>query len=432
MSDTYPIAPHGGTLVDLLVGGDAAAALAERGREPAQDRRRTSASSPTSRCSRSARSARSPGSRARRDYHSVLDSMHLENGLAWAIPVVLVGDRGAGASVRRSAARWRSRRPRAPTPSRCSGSAGRSSATSRRKPSRSTAPTRPSTRASPPCTSRASTAWPATSRCCRCRCTPTSAPTGSRRPRPAPSSPSAAGRRSSASRRATRSTARTSTSQKCALEIVDGLLVHPLVGETKSDDIPADVRMDCYEALLESYYPKDRVMLVDLPGGDALRRARARRSSTRSAARTTAARTSSSGRDHAGVGDYYGTYDAQQIFDEFEPGRARHHAAVLRALVLVQARARAWPSPKTCPHGDGDRVFLSGTKVREMLRGGRASPAGVHAARGRRHPDRGDAGAGGLREGTPAGTAGSPISRLGRRLSLPPTGSPSWSPASMI
>ena len=127
--------------------------------------------------------------------------------------------------------------------------------------------------------------------------------------------------------------------QKCALEIVDGLLVHPLVGETKGDDVPADVRMQCYEALFEGYYPKDRAMLSRLPGRDALR-GPARGHLARHRAQELRITHFIVGRDHAGVGTYYGTYDAQQIFEEFDAGRAGHHAAELRALVLVQALRR--------------------------------------------------------------------------------------------
>jgi sulfate adenylyltransferase len=159
---------------------------------------------------------------------------------------------------------------------------------------------------------------------------------------------------------------------KIAMEVSDGVLIHPIVGALKPGDIPAEVRLNCYQALIDRYLPAERVVLKVYPmemryGGprEALLHAIIRQNFGCSHLII--------GRDHAGVGKYYGPFDAQKIFDQLEPGSLQIQPLKLDWTFWCHA-CGAMASMKSCPHGKENRLLISGTELRAMLSEGRHPP----------------------------------------------------------
>ncbi|MEO8476028.1 MAG: sulfate adenylyltransferase [Actinomycetota bacterium] len=370
MSESYPTAPHGGTLINLLADEAKAAALAQ---EAANLPKIVPNERELSDLEMLAVGALSPltGFQGEADYHAVLDSMHLANGLPWAIPVVLGIDEeqahqlGGGGSV----ALLPSEGAAPIAVLRVSGSFKRD------KPKEAVSVYRTDEEAHP----GVKALYDSGDYCLAGDLEVISLPVHDdfQQYRLTP-----AQTRAEFEKRGWKTIVGFQTRnpihraheyiQKCALEIVDGLLVHPLMGATKSDDVPPDVRMQCYEALFEGYYPKDRAMVSIFPA--AMRYAGPREAIWHAICRKNYGCTHFIvGRDHAGVGTYYGTYDAQAIFDEFEPGELGIMTLNFEHSFWCES-CEGMASPKTCPHGEETRISLSGTKVREMLRNGERPP----------------------------------------------------------
>jgi sulfate adenylyltransferase len=370
MSETYPIPPHGGTLVNLLASPDAADNLRS---EAANLPKHVLTERELSDLEMLAVGALSPltGFQGEDDYHSVLEKMHLTNGLPWSIPVVLgvTDDDVHRIGTADSIALLPAEGADAIALLRVNGRFTRDKQKEALSVYRTDELEHPGVKAMHDGgdTCIAGTleviALPEHDDFVNYRMTP-------------------AETRQAFRDRGWKTVVGFQTRnpihraheyiQKCALEIVDGLLVHPLMGATKADDVPPDVRMRCYEALFAGYYPHDRAMIAVFPA--AMRYAGPREAIWHAIARKNYGCTHFIvGRDHAGVGSYYGTYDAQKIFEEFEPDELGIQPLKFEHSFYCK-KCEGMGSPKTCPHQDEDRVILSGTKVREMLSKGERPP----------------------------------------------------------
>jgi sulfate adenylyltransferase len=370
MSDTYPIEPHGGILIDLLATGDAASNLAA---EAANLPKLVINERELSDLEMLAVGALSPlkGFQGEDDYHGVLESMHLTSGLPWAIPVVLgVADddlHRIGAADAVALCPADGAEPVAVL--RVTGQFKRD------KPKEALSVYRTDDLEHPGVKAMYDSGDTCIAGDLEVIALPRHDDFANYRLRPRET-------REAFQQRGWKTVVGFQTRnpihraheyiQKCALEIVDGLLVHPLMGATKADDVPPDVRMRCYEALFGGYYPQDRAMISVFPA--AMRYAGPREAIWHAIARKNYGCTHFIvGRDHAGVGSYYGTYDAQAIFEEFEPGELGIQPLMFEHSFWCN-RCEGMASPKTCPHDAEDRVSLSGTKVREMLSNGERPP----------------------------------------------------------
>ena len=370
--------PHGGTLVNRTI----ASPEAERElREEAKSLRGfTLTGRELNDLALIANGACSPltGFMTRADYESVVPTMRLANGLPWSIPVVLAVDREEAPTIGSRAALYD-----AEGALRAVIDVEDVFEYDKRK-KRSTC-TVPKTRSIP--------AWPRCTSANRCS---SAAPCGCCRVKQDPDSLTPAQTRAEFERRGWKTIVAFQTRnpihraheyiQKCALEIVDGLLLHPLVGETKGDDIPADVRMRCYEALLDNYYPTRPRAAGTLPA--AMRYAGPREAIFHAIMRKNYGCTHFIvGRDHAGVGSYYGTYDAQKIFDEFTIEELGITPLNFENTFYCR-RCQSMGTEKTCPHDPENHVSLQRHgRPRDATRR-RVAAAGVLPARGCGGPHR--------------------------------------------
>jgi len=159
---------------------------------------------------------------------------------------------------------------------------------------------------------------------------------------------------------------------KIVLETADGIFIHPIVGKLKEGDIPAEIRMRCYKVLIENYYPKDKVLLKVYPME--MRYAGPKEAILHAIIRQNYGCSHIViGRDHAGVGDFYGPFEAQEIFDSLSDDDL-FIKPVKMGWTFYCEKCKGMASFKTCPHPDRDHKMISGTKLRELLSKGQYPP----------------------------------------------------------